>query len=431
MAFNCHGRSVSRKDQLDKTYLASFYSSMSKIDEQYSEVYNNVARRFLKSGITSFDYPNYNKYFYKGDYMMHIRPNYSIFIRTSSKRTVRNEYGNDENIKGYFLSDGSTCINVTGEEYYNIMPLWDWTKLPGTTAPYIDNVPLQEKAWSTYGTSEMCGGISDSRYGAVMYKYYDSWNNINTGGSKGYFMFDKEVVCLGTGLNSDKQYQTNINQCYGKSDITVYRSDGGEREVYHNNTCLNANNIKAIYHNNIGYYIPGQQDVYIRQSTKDGNWNEINKSEKDSTITDCIFLVGIDHSVSDTGGVGSYMYTLVPGLSQSQFDNYLNSNNINVISNTEEVQAVENTEIGVIQVLFYSRASVQTRRYVITASAPCCLMIQYMDNNKLSVYASEPTQQNNLIDIDITDIKSNACKRENFVFENDGKTIHKIFDLNM
>ena len=90
-------------------------------------------------------------------------------IHILSTRTMRCEYGNGENLKTYFMSDGCTNIVTQGNEYANIFPAWNWRRIPGTTAPQLDTIPMAASDWQTRGTSTFAGGVSDSIYGCLLY----------------------------------------------------------------------------------------------------------------------------------------------------------------------------------------------------------------------------------------------------------------------
>lgn len=77
--------------------------------------------------------------------------------------------GNSTERNGNFVSDGSNAIVKTGDEYFNIFPAWNWTRIPGTTAPQMPDVPLGKNARKLRGTSQLAGGVNDSLYGATTY----------------------------------------------------------------------------------------------------------------------------------------------------------------------------------------------------------------------------------------------------------------------
>lgn len=119
-------------------------------------------------------------------------------IRLLIARPVGNRHSTERN--GNFVSDGSNAIVKTGDEYFNIFPAWNWTRIPGTTAPQMPDVQLGKNAWELRGTSQFAGGVSDSLHGATTYYYNDTHGSIHTQARKVWFFFDHEVVCLGAGI---------------------------------------------------------------------------------------------------------------------------------------------------------------------------------------------------------------------------------------
>ena len=45
---------------------------------------------------------------------------------------------------------------------------------PGTTAPQVEKIPMDDKAWGMNGTSTFAGGVSDSIMGATAFSYTDT-----------------------------------------------------------------------------------------------------------------------------------------------------------------------------------------------------------------------------------------------------------------
>lgn len=62
------------------------------------------------------------------------RPHYFASVRMYSTRnhSVEVPY-NEEGLRNHFLADGSNFLTRTGNEYNEIMPVYDWRKIPGTT----------------------------------------------------------------------------------------------------------------------------------------------------------------------------------------------------------------------------------------------------------------------------------------------------------
>lgn len=128
---------------------------MIELDPAHINEYKDIISRL--SGKHPADYalsPKHTHYF-RGDYTLHIRPAYTFDVRMVSTRTARCEYGNGENLKTYFMSDGCTNIVTEGNEYANIFPVWNWTRIPGVTAPQVPQIPLAASDWQTLGTSTL------------------------------------------------------------------------------------------------------------------------------------------------------------------------------------------------------------------------------------------------------------------------------------
>ncbi|ENM5927714.1 hypothetical protein ILY70_003776 [Vibrio mimicus] len=58
---------------------------------------------------------------------------YSVVFPPYPSRTLPIELGNGENLLGVLISIGVHSIRIFGGEYNNIVPLWDWLKVPGVT----------------------------------------------------------------------------------------------------------------------------------------------------------------------------------------------------------------------------------------------------------------------------------------------------------
>ena len=63
------------------------------------------------------------------------------------------------------MSDGANYLYLTGDEYRNIFPVWDWTKIPGTTAIQDTLYTGEQNTIAARGTTVFDGGVSDGKYG--------------------------------------------------------------------------------------------------------------------------------------------------------------------------------------------------------------------------------------------------------------------------
>ncbi len=166
--FSATGRGISRKNGTDGKSLVLTLERLITFDPDHADEYNEAIARFQEVQPARFQAGTGHNQFWRSDFALHNRPGYSFSVRTSSTRTEKTENGNGENLKGLYLSDGGNCIRVNGNEYYNIFPCWDWSKVPGVTVPDIASFPLPA-SWGNPGQSIFTGGVSDSIYGTLAY----------------------------------------------------------------------------------------------------------------------------------------------------------------------------------------------------------------------------------------------------------------------
>lgn len=386
--WNAIGRQLTRPDFLRyPERRIPIIEMMRAVDEDYSTTYTQILNRLKGVANPGEGVNPYHTHFYRGDYTIHVRPGYSFSTRMVSSRTCRQESINGENLLGYFLSDGATVITSSGNEYLDLMPLWDWNKIPGVTAPIVDTIPVIPNM-STYGSTNFAGGVNDSLYGCTAYKYFDEYNGINTGAAKGYFFFDDEVVCLGADISSNhNMVQTTINQCWGKEDVVV-GTENGYNVLNGNVNQTIGNNYRWILHDGMGYYFPDTQQVVVENKEKAGNWRWISTMWVDTLLSGKVFTLGIQHpsSVQD----GKYSYVIVPNSTTASLSSYATNNNIEILANTDSVQVVYHNQLKLYECVFY-RACTFMGEEEIRSFQPCAMIIKEQ-NNDYCVHIADPAQ---------------------------------------
>lgn len=402
MSWNCSGRFISRKDfTIDSPYIierVSIYKMMMNIDISHRDEYELKIRKILGLESSKVASP-YHSHFYRGDYSVHVRPCYNFSVRIVSNRTCRNEYGNGENLLTYYLSDGSTDIATSGNEYTNIMPLWDWNKIPGVTAPILDTIPRTPELWSVYGTSDFAGGVSDSIYGCSAYMYFDEYSGVNTGASKGWFFFDDEIVCLGAGINSGHEdVRTTINQCWGgqrfslgtTSGITTIEGNIDQKQF--DGDCT------WILHDSIGYYFPEGQSVLVENREKTGNWRWISTTQEDKDLQGKVFTLSLKHPSKPENS--TYSYIVVPGTDEQSMYSYSGKSQVDILANTDSVQVVRHCGMNLYECIFYKACTFKHDDLSIHSLQPCALLIR-SERENFKVHIADPGQQKGLMQIGV------------------------------
>ncbi|QEH43022.1 polysaccharide lyase family 8 super-sandwich domain-containing protein [Chitinophaga sp. XS-30] len=380
--FSVNGRSISRVNNMGQSGVASQLTKLKALDTAYTAAYDQAIARIQNSQPPSYMITPTHTHFWRSDYTVHHRPGYFFGLRNVSTRTSKSENGNGENLKGYYLSEGATNIAVSGSEYLNIFPVWDWARIPGTTTPYITTFPLRAAWGGNYGTSTFSGGVSDSLYGVTALAFSD----YNTQARKAWFFFDNEIVCLGANINSTaaQAINTTVNQCLLSGNVTV-SANGTESTLSMGAHSYN-NNLKWVSHNGIGYYFPAGGNIQLSNQARTGTWSSINNGGATTTQNMNVFTLWFDHGVQPANG--SYAYYVLPGQHMPSYD----TTAVRVLQNDADIQAVRHTGLNNWQLAFYKAGTFSQDSVTITADRPCALMLKQVGSTSVTVSVADPSQ---------------------------------------
>jgi chondroitin AC lyase len=408
MMFGAVGRGISRPGNTRDTNIPAFPKRMTfakrMIDLEPTRANEFAAIADRLAGTRPADYqvtPRHTHYFI-GDYTLHARPAYSIGLRMVSTRTLRCEYGNGENLKTYFLSDGSMSIAVDGDEYAAIYPVWDWTRLPGTTAPRVERIPMAASDWQTPGTSTFAGGVSDSLRGASVYAYTDRYDSVDTSAKKAWFFFDDEVVCLGADINSLSPYPvgTTINQCLSPTGGNVVIAPDNKPDIPAGGGTAILASPEWVLHGKVAYLFPQGGTVSVSREKQRGSWYDINHTYSPERVEKQVFTIGLEHGSRPSDA--TYAYIVLPAVSTpDEVRRYLRRSDIRILSNTACAQIVEHRRLGLTQMICYEPGTYVAAGREVTVDKPCALMLLTNDKNDLTLHVADPGQTRSLIHVEV------------------------------
>lgn len=402
MLFDVLGRGVSRPKVTDKSHTALFARRMVELDGAHADEFKAIIARLEGKQPAEYKLKSGHTHYFRGDYTLHIRPGYTFDVRMVSTRTARCEYGNGENLKTYFMSDGCTNIVTAGNEYAGIFPVWNWARIPGVTAPQLQEIPKAASDWQTPGTSTFAGGVSDSLYGVSAYSYIDTYDSIHTGARKAWFFFDEEVVCLGADIHSasDKEINTSINQCLSAREKKAIVCSKGKRSILEEGS-LSYNSPKWILHDGVAYLFPEKADVFVSKQTQSGNWYDINRTATKEMQQKEVFTLGINHGTQPSDA--TYAYLVVPGKDTPKAINkYRKKGNIEIAANTADVQVVRNKDLGIWGMVFYNAGEFKHRDIQVAVDKACVLMIKENGPHTAALHIADPGQTEADIQVSLT-----------------------------
>ena len=321
-----------------------------------------------------------NKHFWKSDMMTQHGENFYMSAKIISKRTYGTESLNNENIKGYNLPLGATNIMTTGKEYDNIYPVWDWTRIPGTTA--IGNQDKTSLEGYQIGNNEFGGGVSDGVNGIIAYK--GKYNELQA--NKAYFFFDNMMFCIGSDISyvQNDNVLTSVEQNLLNGEV-IY-NDGQEKQLSSNSN-MQLKQLKWVYHNNTGYIFRGTDNVTIQNMSQAGSWKDINATGESGLIDKNVFSVWINHGLNPENA--SYQYIVVPDKSINAFRDLAEQIDLYIAQNDGSVQAIrEGNKYGFV---FYKSASTKMDDgLVISSDKPSIVFIE-KKGNTYTIAVSDPT----------------------------------------
>lgn len=405
--YNVMGRGLSRKGSLKNAAAPGLMQQMIMLDPANRQNYEDAIYRLKGEKSPGYGLQSEHTHFWRSDYTLHQRPAYTFDVRMASIHTSRNENGNGENLKGYFLTDGATNLSMQGDEYNGIFPVWDWARLPGVTNPIVDDIPLP-RAWQTPGTSKFAGGVSNGMFGVTTYTLNDNNFGLNISAKKAWFFFDEEVVCLGAGISSTSPYPVNttVNQCTLKGDVTAF-IDGQETAV--NGFLQSQNNLSWVIHNGVSYLFPEEGNISICNQIQKGTWKSINTPLSGDTVQKEVFKIWFDHGVSPQNE--KYAYIIVPDKgSVAELKKY-NPDNVTILSNTDSVQAVVHRKLNICGIVFYNAGTFSDGKYSITADKPCVILLDYNSEPQTKIYLADPSRVESNIDIEVKALSSGYLQR--------------------
>jgi chondroitin AC lyase len=341
-----------------------------------------------------------NRHFWKSDIMVQHGSDFYLSARVPSKRTMGSETMNDENLKKKWLPWGATNIMIDGDEYRNIYPTWDWSRIPGVTGVLEDipgGMPFTGGAYIVSAT-DFAGGVSDGTYGLAAYDY--SWDGVS--GRKAWFFTPEAMYCFGSGIKASKEKQviTSVNQCFSSGKVAVMNN---KKLSSVEGTEVTSPGIKWIYHDRVGYLFPAGGEITVKNADQTGTWYDINLSQSKTPVINKVFSTWIDHGKNPSDA--RYEYIVVPFKDLSQFTKWQKKNPLKMVSNSPDIQAVFDNNGNIYGIAFYKSGTVSLGEGLnVETDKPCLILIQVVSKSGYKISVSDPTALLTDLNIKISDV---------------------------
>jgi hypothetical protein len=289
-------------------------------------------------------------------------------------------------------------------------------RLPGTT---VDTQTLADGAYNwSFSTQSWVGSAN------ILGLYGTAGMQLMTQGStltanKSWFMFDDEIVALGSDINSsdNRTIETIVENRHIASTDNALTVNGVAQAttVPWSTTLTNVNWMhlagSAASGADIGYFFPASAVVQALRETRSSSWSTIKTTESTNTVTGNYVTLWLDHGANPAEA--TYAYVLLPNKSASQVGAYATNPDIAILEQSSVAHAVKEKTLNVIGANFWQDVSHSVD--MITSDRKAIVMTQENPHQDLTVAVADPTQLGSSIDIEITRSASDIITADNTI----------------
>lgn len=338
-----------------------------------------------------------HKHFWRADYSVHREAAAMVSLRLISKRSVGAECGNNENRRGLFQGCGETMIYRDGLEYYQIFPVWNWLRLPGTT---LEQTAVMPPFYGyVRGTGTFTGGVTDGAIGLSAYVQADLKASRTSStptevrpmpaARKSWFFFGDGFLALGAGITSSA-----ANPIFTTANQTLLR---GAVRLQTSGTAFNPPigdsdfaSTRWVQHDGVGYVFPTPTTVRLATTPQTGSWSLITVYASTTAVTKNVFTLGFDHGIAPTNA--TYAYVVLPGADEAATAAFAAQNPVTILVNTPQLQAARIASLDLSAVAFFDPGSITLKPGLTVASNQPALVLIHGVSTGFELTVAEPTQ---------------------------------------
>ncbi|GEO20053.1 polysaccharide lyase family 8 super-sandwich domain-containing protein [Cyclobacterium qasimii] len=334
---------------------------------------------------------SFAKFFWQTEHFVVQRPNFYTTVRMFSSRNKNMEIPyNGPGITTHHRADGTNYLMLKGNEYHDIWPVYDWQKISGTTILQKPNL-LGGDVIQKAGKMDFVGAVEDGQKGAVGFDFISPHDGSRA--KKSWFFFDQSYVCLGAGIqgSQDLPIVTTVDQVLLRSPVSILQSGQGATKLPQGEH--NINQLKWLYHGNIGYIFPNDVTVHVSNKTETGRWSDITDQKNASTkvISEEVLKVWFDHGIKPENG--SYAYMVFPSISENELKTIYEAGTPHeILANTKELQAVKNE--NEVQAVFYQSGNLSLENELNLQMENAGIIMLKLKKGKVESFSiSDPTRK--------------------------------------
>lgn len=352
--------------------------------------------------------PSEARYFPSADRALSRRDGHAFALSMFSRRMSAFEYGNGENLRGWWTGIGMTYLynadqTQYGNNYWATVNMW---RLPGTTTDHSGSgTPV---AWKFYGNQKYGVGGAELNRQFVTAAMEFNINNVtgnNLAGKKAWFMFGDRIVAVGSGITStngvnvETIVENRALNGVGDNVLTVNAVDNAMPVTLGWSQAMPATSWAHLAGNtssgsDIGYIFPDQPSISALRESRSGAWSDVGPNNSADTVSNNFLSLAFDHGSNPANA--AYTYILLPNRSAQETADFAAANPLSVLERSTAATAVRDNAQGVTGVVFWNDAvktvSAGGQPYL-TSDKRAVATIQQVGND-LQLAVADPTQAN-------------------------------------
>lgn len=368
-----------------------------EIKEEFTLFLEN-ARRFRIDMPGKWNkYYSGSRYFFNNDDIIKKTDSYYILVNMASSRVSGLESARTMAAAfNIFTCDGTTLFSRDGYEHRRVMGAFNLRSWPGTTSRLSPDPLLPIENWNGYTSKHpfaagATNGGNSFAGGFVFEKKDAGWSHdtispyrdpnpsaFGVKAYKSYFMFDDLFLAMGCGIENKMPEQ--------EGDIVTTIEQTEQMSDFNKGSSIRNN---GFYYKVLEKYTQGE--VVLKHEKRRTHWQAMSVANKLPETEENIFHMYINHGKSPKDA--SYAYTVACN------ETFVGQTPV-VLSNTRQVQAAESYNGEKVGAVFYKEgATIETSKGYFKVSSPCALLVEYLDNNKVSISVTDGLMDTRLEEI--------------------------------
>uniref|UniRef100_UPI002585888B polysaccharide lyase family 8 super-sandwich domain-containing protein n=1 Tax=uncultured Massilia sp. TaxID=169973 RepID=UPI002585888B len=336
-------------------------------------------------------------------------PGFAAVLSLTSPRTTAFEFGNGENLKGWWTGAGMLALYDADQAQFGA-EFWatvDSRRLPGTTTDGSgQGRPLE---WKQFPNPEAwVGGASLGSYAAIGMAF--SMREITgsqLAGRKSWFFLNDRILALGSGIEGGQGAAETVVENRRLADPR------GARLLVDGQPLVNGAVERARWAHladtrtgsRIGYVFPQGGPLLVRREERSGSWRDVNEHAlSQETWRDSYQFLTIPH------GAPSYAYLLLPGASEAATSAAATSHGLRIEANDARAAAVSLPAKGVYAANLWKAGSApRAGKPYVSSSAPAAVVVE-RSAGRLRIAVAEPTQGEAAIELELAEAASRLLR---------------------